>query len=454
VETKLTYVRVEDIIVPPYRQRRYFDPTSSIELQLSIESDGLINPLALRHDGKTLLAGERRLREIKTLHRLGKDFFFNGTSVARGFVPCTILSPREEEEYFHAEWAENEVRDDLTWQEKTDARARLHRTRDAEHGGGQTASDTVKEIFNTTEAKGYYVTDLKRDLLVSEYLNDPEVAAAKTRKDALKIIELKNRKKFEETYAKELEEKPQESPHTLIIGDSVIELERLQEGSFDCILTDPIYGIGADTFSNKSGTSQTFISHEYSDSYEEWKRLMPIFAREFFRVAKGQAHAYIFCDIRRWEELSKIFSKVGWDVWFKPIIWDKGNRGTLPQPDYGPRYTYEAILFANKGRKPVRRVARDVIPIPTEVKPHFAAEKPVELFKDLLSRTVEPGNTVLDASCGSGTIFPAASLTFCRATGIEINPETANLARIRLSESIGKSGVELTPRLNDILGEG
>ena len=129
METKITYVPLEDIVILPYRQRRYFDPTSSIDLQLSIEADGLINPLALRHDGKTLLAGERRLREIKTLHRLGKPFFFNGTQVARGLVPCTILSPREEEEYFRAEWAENEVRNDLTWQEKTDARARLHRTR-------------------------------------------------------------------------------------------------------------------------------------------------------------------------------------------------------------------------------------------------------------------------------------------------------------------------------------
>ena len=453
METKITYVPLEDIIILPYRQRRYFDPASSIDLQLSIEADGLINPLALRHDGKTLLAGERRLREIRTLHRLGKPFFFNGTLVAQGMVPCTVLSPREEEEYFQAEWAENDVRDDLTWQEKTDARARLHRTRNIERGGEQTVSDTVKEIFKLSEAKGHYVTDLNRDLLLSEHLNDPAVAGARTRKDALKIIELKNRKKFEETYARSLEEKPQESPHTLIIGDSAIELGKLSDSSFDCILTDPIYGIGADTFSSKTGTSQTFINHEYSDSYEEWQRLMPIFAREFFRVAKGQAHAYVFCDIRRWEELSWIFNKAGWDVWPKPLIWDKGNRGTLPQPDHGPRYTYEAILFASKGRKPVRRVARDVISIPTEVKPRFAAKKPVELFKDLLSRTVEPGNTVLDASCGSGTIFPAASLTFCRATGIEIKPETGNLARISLNEAIGKSGIESTPRLNDILGE-
>lgn len=446
VQSKVFFIPLHEIVVPPYRQRKFFDQASALELQLSIERDGLLNPIALRHDRHTLLAGERRLRVIDIIHKLGKTFMFNGEVVPPFTIPCTILSIREEDEYFQAEWAENTNRDNLTWQEQADVRARLHNTREAQKGkGNQTISDTAKEVFGKEEVKGHYVTDISRDLLIHKHLNDPDVAGAKTRKDAIKIIELKNRKKYEQEYANTHELNSQDSPHTLIIGDSMQELSLLPDSSFDCILTDPIYGIGADTFGD-----QTLINHEYEDSYQTWQRLMEVFAREFFRLARGQAHAYIFCDIRRWNELKDYYTRAGWSVWHKPIIWYKGNRGTLPSPGFGPRYTYEAILFANKGKKPVRKIAHDVISIATGTKPRFAAEKPVELYRELLSRTVEPGNTVLDASCGSGTIFPAAGSLLCRATGIEINKETANLARIRLSEEY-KPGIN---SLEEVLNNG
>jgi len=66
---------------------------------------------------------------------------------------------------------------------------------------------------------------------------------------------------------------------------------------FDVILTDPPYGIDAQDFGDAGGrlVSQT---HEYSDvGGEAWETLMLEFARQSFRIAKAQAHAYICCDI-------------------------------------------------------------------------------------------------------------------------------------------------------------
>ena len=41
-----------------------------------------------------------------------------------------------------------------------------------------------------------------------------------------------------------------------------------------------------------------------------------------------------------------------------------------------------------------------------------------------------PGEQILDPCCGRGTVFLAAQAANIRATGIEIHPEYANLARL------------------------
>jgi DNA modification methylase len=48
-----------------------------------------------------------------------------------------------------------------------------------------------------------------------------------------------------------------------------------------------------------------------------------------------------------------------------------------------------------------------------------AAQKPLELLCDLMSRSLLPGQTVLDPCAGSGSIFPAANMRKVIATGIE-----------------------------------
>jgi len=61
-----------------------------------------------------------------------------------------------------------------------------------------------------------------------------------------------------------------------------------------------------------------------------------------------------------------------------------------------------------------------------------AAQKPVALFRDLLSRSARPGDTVLDPFCGTGSILEAAHDLKVKATGIENDPTSYGIAARRL----------------------
>jgi DNA modification methylase len=90
-------------------------------------------------------------------------------------------------------------------------------------------------------------------------------------------------------------------------------------------------------------------------------------------------------------------------------------------------------LFAWKGKKSCI-IMGDVIDVPPVRTKKHAAEKPVELYRRLLSRSCQIGDTVLDPCCGTGTIFPAATLCRVTATGIEQDEETGILAEARKTE--------------------
>ena len=422
-------IPLDTITIPDYRQRAVISDLSVVELAHDIEANDLLHPISIRHTNPpTLVTGGRRLAAIQQLNRQSRTFSYAGQPVPLGFVPVVRISDREELSYLEAEYSENVQRLDLTWQENALARARLHDLRLAQTDGAQTPADTAAEIYNTPEPSGSARIAVRDDLILAEHFDDPDIVKAKTKKDAMKILEMKALSRLNQAKAEAMD--LEDSPHNIYHGDVVSTLAFIESGSFDILLTDPPYGIGADEFGD-----QTFIDHSYDDSFETWGHLMTDLARESYRVCKESAHAYIFCDINNWKHLSEIFSAHGWKVWTRPLIWYKGNLGTLPRPNHGPRYTYEAILFASKGDKPITQIgAHDVISIPTTTKPRHAAEKPVDLYVNLLRRSAEIGDKILDPFAGSGTIFPAANVTSCFATGIELDESSYNLAKSRMED--------------------
>ena len=129
-----------------------------------------------------------------------------------------------------------------------------------------------------------------------------------------------------------------------------------------------------------------------------------------------------------------MFEEGGWSVFRTPLIWYKRNGMRAPWPEYGPQRKYETILYATKGKRPVLKKAGDVLDYPPDINLGHAAQKPVALFEDLLRRSCHPGDTVLDPFAGTGTIFPAAHVLKCRATGVELDQASYGIAVKRLEQ--------------------
>jgi hypothetical protein len=361
-----------------------------------------------------LVAGERRLRAIQNL---------NWTE-----VEVNLLTSLDPVDAFEAELEENIRRVDLSMADRVRAVSQLHHLRNRQAiaaGGRQTIPATALEIAGKTPTQ-QNVADVRDSLVIAQYLSDPDVARAQTTKEAIKLI----RKKLETAQRAELAKhfNPAATPHCPWHGDSYRILPTLTEGQYDCILTDPPYGIGADSFGDMAS-----VTHGYSDDEATMEQLLSSFPDLAFNLLKKQGHLYLFCDFRWFERLRLAFDLAGFETWPKPLIWSKKG-GMLPEPDFGPRYSYECVLFANKGKRRTLMVKPDVIDVPLVASPRFGAEKPVALFSDLLSRTCLPGDLVLDPFFGTGPIFPAANLVRCVAHGVEADEAKYNLALTRVNE--------------------
>ena len=422
-------ILIESVVVSKDRQRRNFDKAKLIELRDSIASEiGLLQPIILRNDELTLVAGERRLRAVAFIK---EGYSHDSTKVSAGHIPYVTVDELSAEQLHEAELAENAIRVSLSWQERARAVAALHKFRVVQRGGydrstgeGQTIQATASEILGR-DAKGSQAQEVADAILLSEFLDDPLVAAAPDIKTAKKAIreDLANRERL--ARAKVFDHA--KTKHTLILG-SAFDVE-LETGKYHTILTDPPYGIEA----HKTDTFDA-DTHEYDDSIENFRAITRWLPGASFQLAARQAHLYCFCDIRRFTELFVEFELSGWDVWPRPIIWDKGNTGSYGDIEHGPRSCYEAILYANKGRRRVTAGYRDVINITQKTNSKHPAGKPVELYSELLKRSCLPGDFVIDFFAGSGPIFPAAEEQKVFATGIELNPKYHAMCVERLEE--------------------
>jgi DNA modification methylase len=336
------------------------------------------------------------------------------------------LSADEAEE---AELDENIKRVDLTWQERAAAVARLAALRTRQNVTVGAPPATVASIAAELERQP---ASVREDLLIARHLSNPEVAKAKTAGDALK-----NLKKVEQRAKMVLRAEavqssaiPLHATHKLILGEALEQLSRLPDASAQVVLSDPPYGMGADTFGDLGTVAPS--DHRYDDSLEAWTALVARLAPELFRVCSDGAAVYLFCDLDRFRDLRFILDGAGFKVHRTPILWIKPNGQRVPWPKSGPRRAYECCLFAMKGEHLVNKLENDyVIAAPDENLGH-SAQKPVELMRNLLRRSAKPGDVVLDPFMGTGSVLPAAHELLCTYMGIELEAASFGIATTRL----------------------
>lgn len=438
------YTKLNDINIRSDRQRQEFDPIALQELADSIEKNGLLHPIILRKgdpardeppDSLWLVAGERRIKAVTNIYGLQDSFNFNGSRVPEGCIPYTLLSQLDELAAEEAELEENFRRRDLTWQEHAAATQRLHNLRLKQKGQHHTVTELAKEIKGRGD--GYYREEVRQDLILAKHLDNPAVAQAKTAKDAVKILKSEERRQVVLDKAAGIVAESLLTQHKLLKGDCLQVMQRLiVEGQlFDVLLTDPPYGMGAESFGDAAGRMNT-INHKYDDSLSSWRDLMTQWSELSFKLCKPQAHAYVFCDIERYAELKSLMESAGWYVHRTPLIYHKTDGGRVPLPDIGPRRCWEMCLYAIKGKKPVTHIYPDVFSATADTNLGHGAQKPVACYHNLLLRSCHPGDTILDTFAGTGTIFPAAQKLKCIATGIELEETSYAIALNRLKELV------------------
>ena len=430
------FIPLTSIAVSPNRQRREFDTGALNELGASITTNGLLQAPVLRlEDGVAfLVAGERRLRAMSDLHELGVIFRYDGQEVPHGQIPYTTLGNLSPLEAWEAELEENIRRVDLTWQEKAQATAALMEFRTAQATQAGSAAPTIRQITQEVrpdDAPEQAHTTTRNEVIVSRFLADEEVRKAPTLKEAVKILKKREETQKRTDLATQIGRTFSTADHKLLQEDFLAWAPEQPAEQFDIILSDPPYGMGADEFGD-SGQGSAAAAHFYEDSYESWLTLMSLLPQQIFRLAKPSAHAYLFCDLDRFPELRSRMSEAGWKVHRTPLVWHNPDGFRAPWPKQGPQRKYELILYAVKGDKLVTAVQPDVLKYGKDESLGHPAQKPVALLTDLLRRSAQPGDRVLDMCAGSGATIEACHELKLACTALEKIPSAYGIAVKRL----------------------
>jgi site-specific DNA-methyltransferase (adenine-specific) len=434
----LNLVKAESITILQNRQRKAIEAESLMELSNSIASIGLIHPIVVRSEGELiiLVAGERRMKAIETIWGMGGFFTHGGILVPEGQIPCVWFKDLNPLDAMEIELEENIRRQDLSWQERSQATSELFELRrlQAEKAGRDPPQpvEFAKTLYpeHHPDAASNAV---REELILARHLKDPDVAKASSAREGMKVIRRKEEAQRQVLLGQQVGRTFGAHYHELYQGDCLHILRDMPDGLFDVILTDPPYGIDAQDF-NDSGGKANATGHTYDDSLPNWRILINAFAIESYRVAKPQAHCYIFCDVDNFLELRSIMADAGWKTFRTPIIWHNPTSQRAPWPQNGPHRKWQMCLYAIKGDRPVLKLAPDVVTYASDENLGWAAQKPVDLYRDLLSRSCRAGDSVLDPFVGSGTIFPAAHGMKIKAVGVETDPVAYGIAVKRIGE--------------------
>lgn len=198
------------------------------------------------------------------------------------------------------------------------------------------------------------------------------------------------------------------------------------DGSVDCVVTDPPYGMAFR--SNRRVVAKQFGKITNDADASAALALLP----DLYRVLKDDRHIYMFCSWHRVDEFKQNFEK--YFTLKNIIVWNKNNHGTGDlKGSWAPKH--EFILFGHKGRRELNKRLADVLDCPKV--PSFSlthpTEKPVSLLRTLIEVSTTPGEVVLDPFAGTGSLALACKEANRDFIGVEIDPAYADMARQRVA---------------------
>jgi len=383
------FVNINDIIVKNRFRKDYGDIDS---LSKSIKDIGLLHPPVINEDN-ILIAGERRLKALKQL----------------GYteIPVNKINLKE---VIRGEYDENAVRKNFSMQENVAIWEAMESYKNQYDKSALSDSDSAGfrrdraskflGVSTDTLSKAKQIISSNDQQLLEVMENKNVNTAYKMLKKKEKLEEIKQNVK-EDTKVKGIYE-----------VDALLFLKGVENESFDLCITDPPYNIG---FKSVRGGG----TNDFNDNID-YNHLGLIFT-EIYRVLKKDSHFYCFIGYQNYPDYVQMIQNAGFKIQ-NCLIWVKNNH-TPTNYDYSYAHTYEMIIFATKGNRPLKEFGRDVLNFDNVMGKEHNSQKPSDLIKYLIKQSSNEGETVLDCFAGSGVTLLSAKELKRNYVGCEINKE-------------------------------
>lgn len=409
------------------RQRR--ELRNIDELAVSIAARGLIHPIVITQDG-VLVAGERRLNAIRLL---------GWTHMSVQFVED--LSAYELQ---LIELEENIKRENLPWQDEVAALERFHSLK-VVHEPGWSQEQTA-------DAVGLSRPEVSKKLQVAAHMTNEVVAKAERFSAALNIVQRNAERKkasvldsvtvaIDDTILTPEEQAaaPAE-PVIPLLNVSFHDWQPSYDGpKFNLIHCDFPYGINVADTPRMDAT----IKDHYEDTPDIYWELIYRLAKAMDNVVAESAHLIFWYSMKMNQhgETTKHLEAMGWKCNPFPLIWHKGDgSGIAPDPQRGPRQTYETAIFASRGDRKITQegcVANSFAYPGRRDGAIHASEKPYAMLRHFMRMVCDEYSLVLDPTCGSGNALKVAEdLGAPKVLGLEQLSEFYEIAK----DNWGKRG--------------
>lgn len=429
------------ISIPESRQRKEFNNLET--LAESISRVGLLNPIIVTRDF-VLVAGERRFRAWKSLAEA--ESILGGNTF--DLIPVHYLDQLDSHELRIVELDENLRREDLPWQEQANAVKEIHEL---------LAADNTNWSLTATAARiGLHNSVVSRYVnIMKESASNERILSAPTVSSALNIIKRSDERKTQnaENVLKDITRSglealgladltPTEAPpaevksqESIICGDTIKFMATYTGERFNLIHCDLPYGInfqsGWDNNADQWGS--------YDDSPEVYWTLLTALANFWDNMAAPSSHLMFWYSMKYYSDTMRFFNEKIPSITLDqfPLVWLKSdNRGSLPDPNRGPRRVYETALFGHSGDRKIIKAVANAYAAPTQKsQAAHISEKPEPVLRHFFSMLVDEQTTLFDPTCGGGSALRAAeSLGARRVLGVELNEDYANVAVKRLND--------------------
>jgi len=424
------------------RQRRKLEPDPY--LQSSIKRVGLINPLIVKKDFQ-LVAGERRYEACK--------------AIGKASVPVRWFEDLSTDEASLIELEENIKRKELTWQDLTLAIAEYHRV--------HIKLDPEWNQRRSAEALSLDPGHVSTTLLVAAHMKDQRVANATNQTEARNLIRRRNERANDAelnslaehartlfaqaaqpqvgmpnggpSLVPPLEAAPPpavwsaEAVRNTILEANFLEWVREYKGRpFNFIHCDFPYGVNV---FDGSGYFKTEDMESYADDPDVFWTLTEALVKHADKLMSASAHLIFWLTPKpqvMMRSLQMLTSISNLQFYPYPLVWHKSDlTGIVGDSQRWPRHTYEAALFAYRGKRPLIHTVPDSYSGPGDRKLH-PATKPEPMLRHFFSSLVDEHTRLFDPTCGSGAALRAAESLGAKpenVLGLEMEPRFVQNAR-------------------------